>query len=464
MRKKALLAAMMALVLLLSGCALIVKDEAVDNATEIIRMGDKVITKKEVKEQIAYELNYNASMYSQFGYSYDTTDPDNIARAQEDAITSLKEDLALTKKAAELGLDQLTEEELASVKEKAQSSYDSAVDYVKDYMLTDEQKEGKTDEEIAQTVEETLNGMDVTLDTYIENETKSTVDDKLREYAIKDVAVTDDEIQAEYDSKVEADKETYAESAGSWATAANNGTTLYYTPAGVRRVKQILTKFKDEDQTAIDEANQKVTDANTARNAAQAKIDSANETLNLEGDTDEIREAKEAAQADLEAAQKELEEADKALAEASQAVTDATEKAFVNLDEEVDAILASLDAEGADWQAIMDEKNQDPGMKSNEKGYAVAADMTNFDSAFVEAAMALEKPGDHSGKVRGTSYGYYIIRYEGDETEGPVALDEVKEKISSSLLSTKQNEAYTAAKAQWVEEAGIKVDLNALKD
>ena len=47
MRKKALLAAMMALVLLLSGCALIVKDEAVDNATEIIRMGDQVITKKE---------------------------------------------------------------------------------------------------------------------------------------------------------------------------------------------------------------------------------------------------------------------------------------------------------------------------------------------------------------------------------------------------------------------------------
>ena len=103
-------------------------------------------------------------------------------------------------------------------------------------------------------------------------------------------------------------------------------------------------------------------------------------------------------------------------------------------------------------------------MKNNEKGYAVAADMTGFDSAFVEAAMALEKAGDHSGKVRGTSYGYYIIRYEGDEAEGPVALDTVKETISSSLLSTKQSEAYTAAKAQWVEEAGIKVDMNALKD
>ena len=49
MRKKALLAVMMAMVLLLSSCALIVKDEAVDNATEIIRMGDQVITKEKVK-------------------------------------------------------------------------------------------------------------------------------------------------------------------------------------------------------------------------------------------------------------------------------------------------------------------------------------------------------------------------------------------------------------------------------
>ena len=36
--------------------------------------------------------------------------------------------------------------------------------------------------------------------------------------------------------------------------------------------------------------------------------------------------------------------------------------------------------------------------------------------------------------------------------------------VSSYVLSSKQTEAYNAAKAQWVEEAGIKVDMNALKD
>ena len=89
--------------------------------------------------------------------------------------------------------------------------------------------------------------------------------------------------------------------------------------------------------------------------------------------------------------------------------------------------------------------------------------MTKFDSAFVDAAMALEKIGDHSGKVKGV-YGYYIIRYDSDEPEGAVALDTVKDIVSDYVLSSKQTEAYNAAKAKWVEESGIKVDMNALKD
>ena len=463
MRKKALLAAMMALVLLLSGCALIQKDQAVDDATEIIRMGDQVITKKEVKNQIDAQLYNTYSTYSMIGYSYDVTDPKNIADAQDKAITALKKDLALTAKAKELGLDQLTDEEAEEAKTTGQSNYDSDIDYyIKNY-LTD--TEGKDEETLKKEAETEINNSGYTLETYVENATKSAVDKKLREYVIKDVAVTDEEIQAEYDSKVEADKETYTDKAGSWADAANrNSTTLYYTPAGVRRVKQILTKFHDEDQAAIDEAKQKQTDATTARTTAQNKIDAAQKTLDTEGDSEELKAEKEQAQADLNAANEDLEKADKDLMDATQAIEDATNKAFANLDEEVDAILASLDAEGADWQAIMDEKNQDPGMKDNEKGYAVAADMTSFDPAFVEAAMALEKPGDHSGKVKGTSYGYYIIRYDSDEPEGPVALDEVKEALSSSLLTTKQNDTYNAQVDKWVEEAGIKVDLNALKD
>ena len=457
MRKKALLALMLALTMLLSGCALIVKDEAVDNATVILRMGDKEITKEKVKEEIQNTLEYNAYYASMFGQSYDVTDPDVIADAREEAVEALKKDMTLTAKAAELGLNQLSAEEEEEVKTKAQENYDSALDYIKTNQLKDSGLEG---EELDKAAADKLTEMGITLDTYVESERKSVIDNKVRDYAIKDVTVSDEEIQTEYDSRVEKDKTSYAENAGSWATAANNGTTLYYTPAGVRRVKQILTKFKTEDQTAIDEAKQKQTDANTAVTTAEAKVSAAQDTLDTEGITEEI---KTEAEADLKAANEELEKANADLDAAAKAVEEATNKAFENIDADTDEILQQL-KDGADWQTLMDEKNQDPGMKTNEKGYAVAAGMTNFDSAFVDAAMALAKPGDWSEKVRGTSYGYYIIRYESDEAEGPVSLDTVKETISSSLLSTKQNEVYEDTVSKWVEEAGIKVDMNALKD
>lgn len=457
MRKKALLALMMAAILLLSGCALIKKDQAVDDATEIIRMGDQVITKKEVLAQAEQELYDQYSMYSMFNYSYDVTDPANIQAAKDAAVDTLKTSLALTAKAKELGLDQLSDEELESVKTTAQANLDSVIASAKAYVEGGSEMDETA---LAEAAAKMAEDAGYTLDAYIAQGTTDAISAKLKEYAVKDVAVTDEEIQAEYDSRVESHKSTYSESAGTWASAANNNSTLYYTPAGVRRVKQILIKFKDEDKTAIDDAKTKLNDANTAVTTAQAKVDAAQGTVDTEGISDED---KAKAEETLSAAKQELEDADKALLAANQAVTEATDKAFANIDEKADAVLAQLAEEGADWQKIMDENNEDEGMKDNEKGYAVATGMTNFDAAFVDAAMALEKIGDISPKTKG-NYGYYIIRYESDEAEGPVALDAVKETLSSSLLTTKQNDAYEATKAQWVDEAGIKVDLNALKD
>ena len=459
MRKKALLALMMAAILLLSGCALIKKDQAVDDATEIIRMGDQVITKKEVKALTNSVLsNFSQSMQMYNGQGIDMDDPKYSSMAQEEAINQYKNDLALTAKAKELGLDQLTDEELEAVKTSAQEELTYYQDYAK--LLNQSALEGKSDEEVTQFVNELIEANGINLDALTEAATKNAIDKKLKDYAVKDITVTDEEIQADYDSKVEANKTTYSENPGSWATAANNKSTLYYTPAGVRRVKQILVKFKDEDKTAIDDANKQLKDANSALSTAQAKVDSAQSTVDTEGITDED---KAKAEETLTAAKQELDEADKAVQAATQAVTEATDKAFANIDEKADAVLALLAEENADWQKIMDENNEDTGMKDNEKGYAVAAGMSNFDTAFVDAAMALEKIGDISPKTKG-QYGYYIIRYDSDEAEGPVALDAVKETISSALLSTKQDDAYEAAKTQWVEEAGIKVDLNALKD
>ena len=147
---------------------------------------------------------------------------------------------------------------------------------------------------------------------------------------------------------------------------------------------------------------------------------------------------------------------------------EAKAKAYANIDGRADEILAEI-ANGADWDALMAEKTEDPGMQSGsdtaETGYAVCVNMSGFDSDFVNAAMALENIGDTSGKIASDLYGYYIIKYVADVEEGPVALDgEVKDTIKNDLQKTYEDEAYEAAVAEWVAAAKVTTDLKSLND
>lgn len=461
MHKKALLALMLAMTLLLSSCALIVKDEAVDAATVIIRKGDTTVTKGEVQEAVQEQLSYMSYMYSMYyGQSYDTTNAENIAAAQTAAIEDLEEDIVLKEHIAS-DIDALTEEELAEVQETAQSNYDTDLETVKNYQLSDSGLEGDA---LTEAAKAWMEEQGMTMEEYVKTATESKQRDLLRAKVIENVEVTEEDLTTEYNSRVESAKTNYESNPGSYATAVNNGTTVYYAPEGVRRVKQILTKFHDEDQAAIDAANTKVNDANSAVSAANAKVTTAQEVLDTEGAPEED---KAQAQADLDAANAELEAANADLTAAQAELDAARETAFANLDAETDAILADLAANPDDWDSLMAEKNQDPGMQSGvtaEKGYAVATGMTSFDSAFVDAAMALENIGDVSGKIRGDAYGYYIIKYVADEPAGEVGLDAVRDTLTSSVLTTKQNSHYNDTVAQWVADAGFTVDLKALNN
>lgn len=115
----------------------------------------------------------------------------------------------------------------------------------------------------------------------------------------------------------------------------------------------------------------------------------------------------------------------------------------------------------------MAETTEDLGMQGDREtaksGYAVCENFSNFDTAFTTAAMALEKVGDVSPKTEG-SYGYYIIQYTSDVTEGPVALDEVRDTLMNATLTTKQDTTYQDTLTQWTTDLNPKVDRNALND
>ena len=142
----------------------------------------------------------------------------------------------------------------------------------------------------------------------------------------------------------------------------------------------------------------------------------------------------------------------------------AEEQAYAAIAPEADDVLAQL-AAGADWDTLMAEKTDDPGMQGDsvtaKNGYTIYAEQTNLDEAFLTAAMALENVGDVSDKVEGM-YGYYIIQYTADVVEGPVALEEVSETLSAELLSDKQETTYDETMDQWIEAANPKIDYDAL--
>ena len=153
MRKKALLAVLLAMVLVLSGCStIIVKDQAVEDATPILTLGDEVITRKQVMNTRDNVLLNQYYMYASYGIDpaqlgFDINNPDTIAAAQEYAVTALKNDMALRAKAKELGLDALTEEDNAKLQEELDKRTADDRAQVKAEFFADTELEGEALEE-----------------------------------------------------------------------------------------------------------------------------------------------------------------------------------------------------------------------------------------------------------------------------------------------------------------------------
>lgn len=496
MRKKSLLALLLAVAVLLTGCALVEKDPEVDRATEIIRVGDTVYTKGQVQDEMAYQLSYMNYIYSMYGMAFDANDPETIAQAQQQVIDYLIEEAVLTQKIDELGLSTLTEEEQAALDAQVEAAWTQNLGSVKASYFADTELAG---EELDAALTAKCEELGVTRESLVKAETAYLLQDKLYNHIVKDVTVTDEELLAAYTENVEADRATFETTPSAYGARINNAsTTAYYRPAGYRMVKQILVEFTPDDLALLNEVEGLIAEQKAAVTAAETAL------TNLGvADTDTLLTkvtvsmaqpamavsflatatnltnpvATQAPAMDVTAAfddtvdeatataVKSLAEAKALLAFYQHQLTTATNNAFANLDAEADAIIAQL-KEGADWDVLMAEKTDDPGMKEGAAtaitGYAVCEGFASFDEPFVTAAMALKKVGDISPKTRG-AYGYYIIQYAADVAEGAIPMEEVQEELTAAQLTTKQEATYDQAVAQWVTESNATVNYEALK-
>ena len=496
MRKKSLLALLLAVAVLLTGCALVEKDPEVDRATEIIRVGDTVYTKGQVQDEVAYQLSYMNYIYSMYGMAFDANDPKTIAQAQQQVIDYLIEEAVLTQKIDELGLSALTEEEQAALDAQVEAAWTQNLGSVKASYFADTELAG---EELDAALTAKCEELGVTRESLVKAETAYLLQDKLYNHIVKDVTVTDEELLAAYTENVEADRATFETTPSAYGARINNAsTTAYYRPAGYRMVKQILVEFTPDDLALLNEVEGLIAEQKAAVTAAETALTNlgvADADTLLTKVTVSMAQpamavsflatatnltnpvATQAPAMDVTAAfddtvdeatataVKSLAEAKALLAFYQHQLTTATNNAFANLDAEADAIIAQL-KEGADWDVLMAEKTDDPGMKEGAAtaitGYAVCEGFASFDEPFVTAAMALKNVGDISPKTRGV-YGYYIIQYAADVAEGAIPMEEVQEKLTAAQLTTKQEATYDQAVAQWVTESNATVNYEALK-
>lgn len=456
MRKRALLAFFMAAVLLMTtGCSLIVKDPEVDRSTVIVEVGNETITKAQVQQATQTVLDnreYEASYYSYYygmNMGFDRNDAATVASAQEEAVDLLISSSAQAQKSKELGLDVFSEADEAQAQADAEADWQTYYDYVRNVNFADTELTGEELDAAVLALTEQMVGLgkEDALFQIKQEKLAKLETERLREETVKDVAVSDEEVAQQYAADQQAAKDSFAADPNAYSRALMNGSYIYAVPAGYRYIKHILVQFSDEDKQAI-------SDAQTAVNTKQSELSAAEADVTaLQGGTLTAAEGEALpTQEELDAKVTAL-TAEKAELEAKLAA--AKEAAYAALQPTIDEIVEKI-AAGEDFDALIEQYGQDSGMKNSptkETGYAVCADGTSYVAEFQEAAMALAAVGDVSEPVKSDAdQGIHILKYIGESVESDVEADEEKlAEIKNSLLTAKQDEYYDAAVAQWIE-------------
>lgn len=393
MKKLMRVAALLLAVCLLAGCSLIEIDES---KIIVAKVGEKTITKTEFDESLK---NYLAL----YGYTPESSDiQEQLPEMKTSYLEAMVDNLVIDIKAEEMGFV-ATQEEIDAAYQEAQDWYDEQFASLVEIYEADETIEDP-EQHATEIIENHMTTYGyASLDAMAEETIAAIPGDKLYEDVVKDITVTEEEIQAEFDANVASDEETYAEDLATFVQDYNGGMTLYWRPEGLFFVKHILVALTEEQQDEIS-------------------------TLRAEGSDEEADSYRE--------------------------------EALASLDAKVAEIQEKINA-GEDFQTLIDEYGEDPGMQEGatayEDGYLVYVGSEGlYMDEFARACDNLTKEGDISEPVA-TDYGYHIIRRCADLPSGAIELSEVHDLLNAKLLSSKQSEAYDEALQSWKEEMTIEL-------
>ena len=306
--------------------------------------------------------------------------------------------------------------------------------------------ESSTEEEIAAAKKEAeeyiLSNFGFTKETFMNNagEKYATKLEMLNDclytnYVPETIEVTEEEIQEYYRNVVANDQQAIEYYAGMYGMTPVDvyqvyyylaGRESYYMPEGFRGINHILLPVDDELKSAYTDLKSKL-----ASQQAAAETTETAETTDAIETTEEI---------------------------VTQEMVDAAAKAILDSVAEKIAEIKEKLAGGASFEDLIVESGTDPGMQdetSRAEGYPIHANSSNYDPAFHEAAMALEKIGDISEPVLG-SYGVHILKYVRDIPGGAITMPEsARAEMTAGAQNTKANQILAELIAAWSAESDI---------
>jgi len=405
--------------------------------------------------------NFNDLVNDQGSY-YDMMDPVNITLFRAVALKYAIDKELLLQQAAAAGFFKLPEEELVQILEMADDDWDAAIEnFILGNFNIDIQQVGPFDPEYIAVAEAFYGDMGYTREILRELYVQDAIISLLYQAITQDAVVTDEELEADYQARVAADRELfefdiaayinyngYVDQMAMYAMfygGVNDVEYAWYKPAGFRAVKHILLPVDDELM-----ANYK-----DLQSRLEEQLDSEGGVY-LEEALPVLQEQNAGDLAPSPEPPRESvtqEDVDGAKAEILRSLADKIDAIYQLLEEGV-----SFDELIDTYGVLADGSPSDPGMHMDPfqvEGYEVAAQSYEYVPEFVEAAFSIENIGDVSAPYL-SDYGVHIVKYIADVPAGPIPMTaEQRESKRISMLDAKRADLFSDSMEEWSRTAEI---------
>lgn len=377
-------------------------DEIVARATAGDNLDDLSVTYGEFEREYLY--------YLKSGRIEDDTAAsvaDTCKQRRESIINNIIIEKVILKKAHDLNVDTLSEDELKKIDEQFEKEYEQQVKYIGENAAaygykedsSADSSESRTEEEIKKIGEELfskiLEESNMTTDVIKQWSKNALIGQKLMEELGKEVSRS--EAEDAVNKSIEDAKEMYKSDVASFERSSF---TKIYLPEGSRMIKHILLGFSDDDMKQIQ----------------------ALRTDGKEGEADTFR------------AQKAAELADK-VAEVEKKLDD-----------------------GEDFTKLVSEYSADAqGSSAYPDGYLVVPEGKTYMQEFQKTAMEIEEVGGRKNCV--TDYGVHIMIYASKAKVNPDDLSTVTDKVLEQL---RQNHYYQRV-LEWKDEYKFEIEYDKLR-